>query len=187
MAQWVKDSALSLLWLGSLLWHGLDPGPMNFHMLWVWPPKIYQKGHPCSLDIKSATTPLLYPTAYPASFFFIALIHTWCIYFFFLLRAVPVAYVSSLARGWIRYIATGLQPQPQIWAMSGTYAAACNDTRSLTQWVKPGIEPASLGILVGFLTLWVTMGTPWLILTYLFAYCLFPIRVYISWEQSVFY
>ena len=26
----VKDVALSLLWLGSLLWHGFDPWPGNF-------------------------------------------------------------------------------------------------------------------------------------------------------------
>ena len=32
-AQWLKDPALSLQWLGSLLWHGLDPWPGNFHML----------------------------------------------------------------------------------------------------------------------------------------------------------
>ena len=30
MAQWVKDLALSLLWLGSQLWgHGFDPWPKN--------------------------------------------------------------------------------------------------------------------------------------------------------------
>lgn len=26
MAQWDKDSVLSLKWLGSLWWHGFDPG-----------------------------------------------------------------------------------------------------------------------------------------------------------------
>ena len=30
MAQWVKGPALSLLWLGLLLWHGSDPWPQNF-------------------------------------------------------------------------------------------------------------------------------------------------------------
>ena len=29
VAQWVKDPALSLLWLGLLLWHKIDP--------WAWP------------------------------------------------------------------------------------------------------------------------------------------------------
>ena len=28
----VKDLVLSLLWLGSMLWHGFDPWPGNFHM-----------------------------------------------------------------------------------------------------------------------------------------------------------
>ena len=38
-AQWVKDTALSLLQLGSLLWHGFSPWPGNFHMPWAWPKK----------------------------------------------------------------------------------------------------------------------------------------------------
>ena len=36
VVQWVKDSALSLLWLRSLLWHRFDPWPGNFRMLWAW-------------------------------------------------------------------------------------------------------------------------------------------------------
>ena len=32
MAQWVKDPALSLLWLWLELWRGFDPWPRNFHM-----------------------------------------------------------------------------------------------------------------------------------------------------------
>ena len=39
MAQWVKDLALSLLWLQSLLWHRFDPWPGNFHMPLAWPGK----------------------------------------------------------------------------------------------------------------------------------------------------
>ena len=39
MALWVKDLALSLLWLGSQLWRGLDPWPGNFHMPWTWQKK----------------------------------------------------------------------------------------------------------------------------------------------------
>ena len=37
MAQWVKDPALSVQWLGSLLWQGFHPWPQNFCMLWVQP------------------------------------------------------------------------------------------------------------------------------------------------------
>ena len=32
LAQWVKNSVLSLLWLGSLLWHRFDSWPRNFCM-----------------------------------------------------------------------------------------------------------------------------------------------------------
>lgn len=40
VAQRVKDLALSLLWLRSLLGLGFDPWQGNFHMLWVsTPPK----------------------------------------------------------------------------------------------------------------------------------------------------
>ena len=38
--------------------------------------------------------------------------------------------------------------------------AACRNTGSLTRWKRPGIEPMSSWILVGFLTSWATMGTP---------------------------
>ena len=36
----VKDPALSLLWLGSLLWHGFDPWCGNFCVLQAWPKNI---------------------------------------------------------------------------------------------------------------------------------------------------
>ena len=36
VAQWIMDLTLSLLWLWVLLWHGSDPWPGNFCMLWVW-------------------------------------------------------------------------------------------------------------------------------------------------------
>ena len=35
VAQQVKDPALSLLRLRSLLWHGFDPWSRNLHALWV--------------------------------------------------------------------------------------------------------------------------------------------------------
>ena len=37
MAHWVKDLALSLLWLRSLLWCGFSPWPGSFYMLQVQP------------------------------------------------------------------------------------------------------------------------------------------------------
>ena len=39
MAQWVKDLALSLLWLWLLLWGRFNPWPGNFYMPWAWPKK----------------------------------------------------------------------------------------------------------------------------------------------------
>ena len=82
-----------------------------------------------------------------------------------LFMAVPVAHGSSQARGQIRAIAESQprsRPQPQqhqIQAMSATYAAVHSDARSLTHWVRPGIEPAPSWRLVGFVTHWATMGT----------------------------
>ena len=37
VVQQVKDLALSVQELGSLLWHRFDPWPRNFHMPWVQP------------------------------------------------------------------------------------------------------------------------------------------------------
>ena len=39
MVQWIKDPALSLQWLRSLLWCRFDPWPGNFHMLPAWSKK----------------------------------------------------------------------------------------------------------------------------------------------------
>ena len=39
LAQWVKDLALSLLWLWLQLWCRFDPWPRNFCLLWVLPKK----------------------------------------------------------------------------------------------------------------------------------------------------
>ena len=73
-------------------------------------------------------------------------------FFFGLFRSVPMAYGNSQARGQIR--AAGCQPaQPhQIWAASVTYTRAHSNIRSLSQWARPGIKPASSWVLVGFIT-----------------------------------
>ena len=44
--------------------------------------------------------------------------------------------------------------------MSATYATSHGNARSLTHWGRPGIEPASSWILVGFVTHRATMGAP---------------------------
>ena len=56
MTQWVKDLALSLLWLWLQLWCGFDPWPRNFRMPWTWPKKDL-------LDIaKDAHVSIIFPT-----------------------------------------------------------------------------------------------------------------------------
>ena len=65
--------------------------------------------------------------------------------FFSLFRATPMLNESSQARGQIR-------------ATSASYSNA----GSLTHWVRPGIEPVSSWILVGFLYHWTMTGIPFL-------------------------
>ena len=72
-------------------------------------------------------------------------------FFFFFFMAAPAACASSQARGWIGAVAAGL-------CLCHSHRKA----RSLTHWVRPGIKPTSSRTLVGFLTHWATMGTPWL-------------------------
>ena len=51
MTQWVKDPALSLQVLRSLLYHGFDPWPGNFHMPQAQP----KKGEKMSVNMKHIT------------------------------------------------------------------------------------------------------------------------------------
>ena len=87
---------------------------------------------------------------------------------FFLSMATPAAYGSFWARGRIGAAAAGLchsysKSGSQLHA-STTYANA----RSFTHWLKPGIKPSFLWILVGCLTHWDTTGMPSFSLTTLF-------------------
>ena len=94
----------------------------------------------------------------------------FCFVSFF--TATPVACGSSQARGQIGAAAAGhshsntrsklhLQPTPQLTATPDP----------LTYLARPGIKPASSGILVRFLTLWATTGTPWTLV--FFSFCNF--------------
>ena len=67
-------------------------------------------------------------------------------FFFFLFRAIPVAYGTSQARDRIGAAAAGLH-------------LSYGNAGSLTHGARPGIEPASSWILIGFLTCWAIMGT----------------------------
>ena len=64
------------------------------------------------------------------------------------------AYGSSQIRGWIRAAAAGLcHSHSNARSPTMTYITAHGNTGSLTHWVRPQwIEPASLWILVGFIT-----------------------------------
>ena len=78
------------------------------------------------------------------------------IFFSFLFRASLAAYgvprpgVKSELQLPPYTIATAIQDPSRI----------CDNTRSLTHWVRPGIKPASSWILVRFLTCWAPIGTP---------------------------
>ena len=85
------------------------------------------------------------------------------LFFKFLFRAATAAYGSSQARGWIGAPAAGLHLQPQqhrIQVTSVACAIACGKAWSLTHWARPGMEPASLWIPIGFLIHWTTKETP---------------------------
>ena len=75
--------------------------------------------------------------------------------FSFLFRATPAAYGGSQAREPIRAVAARSTPKPQrrqIRATSVTHTTAHGNTGSLTHGARPGMEPASSWILVGFVT-----------------------------------
>ena len=85
----------------------------------------------------------------------------WFVCLFLLFRAILAAYGSSQAGGLIGATGTGPQPQQSgIQATFVTYTTAHGNTGSLTQWERPGIEPTSSWILVGFVNRWVMKGTP---------------------------
>ena len=110
VAQWVKDSVLSLQWLYLLLCSGFDPWPRNFYMPWERP----KKPKPKTITDRKV------------DFFF---------FFFCLFRAVPTAYGSSQARGSNQSCTCRPTPQlqqHQIQALSVTYTTAHSNTRPLT-------------------------------------------------------
>ena len=86
--------------------------------------------------------------------------NTWFLGGFF--RATPAAYRGSQARGSNQSCSCRPMPQSQqrgIWAASMTYTTAHGNVRSLTQWTRPGMEPATSWLLAGFVNHWATMGT----------------------------
>ena len=63
---------------------------------------------------------------------------------FFLFTTAPTVYGISRARGWLRAAAAAYTTMTDwIWVSCVTYAAGYGNARSLTQCVRPGIDPAS--------------------------------------------
>ena len=84
-------------------------------------------------------------------------------FFFFFFRAAPMAYEGSQARGLIGAVAASLchsHSNAGSQAASSTYTTAQGTAGSLSHWTRPGIEPASSWMLVGFVNYWATTGTP---------------------------
>ena len=78
--------------------------------------------------------------------------HSLLILFFFL-RAAPAAYGSSQARGQIRSAAAAYATATAPATQDPSHVAeAHRNTGSLNHWAKPGMEPVSSRILVGFVT-----------------------------------
>ena len=75
--------------------------------------------------------------------------------FFVFFRAASAAYGGSQARGLNLSCSCQSTPQPQqcgIRTMYSPYTTVRGNARSWTHWVRPGIKPTSLWILVGFIT-----------------------------------
>ena len=73
--------------------------------------------------------------------------------FSFLFWATPVGIWKGPDQGSNPSCSRRPKPQPQqlsIWALSVTHTPGHGITGSLTHWARPGIEPASSWILVGF-------------------------------------
>ena len=67
VAQWVKDPALSLQWLGSLPWHQFSRWPWKLYMPWAWPKRVLKiiLGYIFSLAMKHPTEFPHMPQAVP--------------------------------------------------------------------------------------------------------------------------
>ena len=61
---------------------------------------------------------------------------------------------------WLLAYTTATETWDEIQAMSATYITAHGNAGSLTHWMRPGIEPATSWVLVGFVNCWAMKGTP---------------------------
>ena len=137
MVQWVKDLALSLLWLGSLLWLKVKYIYIYIYIYTYICIFIYNKRtwyNSMTIIKKKRDNKCWWgcgEECFAESLKFI--------YFFLLFRAAPSAYGSSPARGWIG---------PQLPA----YTTGHGSAGSLTHWARTENEPTSSWILVRFIS-----------------------------------
>ena len=100
--------------------------------------KVYTTDQTCSRTFSSSQFHLWF-----LSFLFCFLFLFFCSVLFCFLGLHPGAHGNSQARGWI-----------------GAVVASLHHSNSNARSLIPGIEPESLGILVGFINHWAMKGTP---------------------------
>ena len=112
-----------------------------------------------ALLISQASSSLCSRSFTPTSQYVYLFIFFVFFFFFNLFRTAPLAYGGSQAKGLTGPVAAGLchcHSKCQIWATSMTYTTAHGNTRSLTRWAKPGIEPTTSWFPVRFIS-----AAPW--------------------------
>ena len=105
------------------------------------------------------------------------------LFYFLFFRAATTAYVSSQARGRIRATDAGLHHNH-------------SNARSLTHWARPGMEPESSWILVGFisaepqrelpLNLKIVCPITWISLCDIYIGCIFTSK-FLIFQECIFY
>ena len=123
------------------------PTPKASWLFWLWPASFprFPLYPQCSLH-SAAFSWTFFTSSFPHLFFFRALLR----------QEVPRLGVESE----LQLIAYTIAQQCWIWATSATYTTTFGNTRSLTHWARPGIEPASSWILGRFWICWNMTGTP---------------------------
>ena len=133
MAQWVKDPALTLQWLGSLLWCEFHPWPRNFTCC-----RRGQKKKKKSRENKTSKNRMQSNTEVIVCFW--KLLGNFFFFFWsFFFKAASVASGSSQARVRTGAIAAGQHPAVATWDPS----CVCDPNRSSWQcWVLNPLSKA---------------------------------------------
>ena len=108
------------------------------------------------------------------SFFFLRVF--WSFFLGLCLRQMEVSRLGVKSEPYLQATATATAT----WNPSCVYdyTVACGNAGSLTHWERPGIEPTSSWMIVGFINHWAKTGTPYtsvfLILKQIFLHMPFP-------------